>query len=285
MSKAMHDPPDTTGPPGRVPDGFDALFERARHDAFSPEQAERLWQSLAAAGPSGEGGAGPGAAEGPGAPTRGGWASGALAKMGATLVVGGGLVAAVLLTRAPGPHGPVQAMSGSATIAQGLDTRQAEAAPPVVSWEDLPRAHESPLATARPRRSEPSSPAPPPPALSEPAALPTTAVEPEPAAAAGAPESETSTPSPAPAAGPTEGALLLRARRALASDPASTLALTEEDATRFPAGALAPEREVLAIEALTGLGRVPEARARFATFRARYPQSPHLGRLSSLVGP
>jgi hypothetical protein len=279
MSKAMHDPPDTTGPPTGAPDGFDALFERARHDAFSPEQAERLWQSLASAGPSGDGGA-----DGTnGAPSGGRWASGALAKIGATLVVGGGLVAAVLLTRAPGPRGPGQATGGPATIAQGLDAPRAETAPPVVSWEDLPRVHEAPLATAR-RRSEPSSPAPSQPASPESATSQPPAVEPEPASPAGASETETSTAS-APAAAPSEGALLLRARRALASDPASALALTEEDATRFPAGALAPEREVLAIEALSGLGRASDARARFAAFRARYPQSPHLARLASLVGP
>jgi hypothetical protein len=280
MSKAMHDPPDTTGPPTGTPDGFDALFERARDDAFSPEQAERLWQSLASAGPPGDGGA-----EGTaGAPSGGRWASGALAKMGATLVVGGGLVAAFLLTRAPGPRGPVQATGEPATIAQGLDAPRAETAPPVVSWEDLPRVHEAPLATARPRRSEPSSPAPSQPAPPESAMVQPPAVEPEPASPAGAFEGESSTASPAPSAAPTEGALLLRARRALASDPASALALTDEDATRFPAGALAPEREVLAIEALSGLGRASDARARFAAFRARYPQSPHLARLASLVG-
>lgn len=278
MSKAMHDPPDTTGPPTGAPDGFDALFERARHDAFSPEQAERLWQSLASAGPSGDGGA-----EGTsGAPSGGRWASGALAKMGATLVVGGGLVAAVLLTRAPGPRTPVLATGGPATIAQGLDAPRAETVPPVVSWEDLPRVREAPLAAAR-RRSEASAPSQP--ASPESATLQPPAVEPEPAAAAGTFESETSAASPAPAAAPTEGALLLRARRALALDPASALALTEEDATRYPAGALAPEREVLAIEALSGLGRASDARARFAAFRARYPQSPHLARLASLVGP
>jgi hypothetical protein len=280
MSKALHDPPDTTGPPTGGPDGFDALFERARHDAFSPEEAERLWQSLASAGPSGDGGG-----EGTGAPTRGGWRSGALVKLGATLAVGGGLVAAVLLTRPPGPRGLVRAVSGSATIAQGLDAPQTETAPPVVSWEDLPRAPGAPVAAARPRRAEPSSLGPLAPPSPEPATLPAAAVEPEPASPAAAPEGDTLATSPAPASGPTEGALLLRARRALASDPALALALTEEDATRFPAGALAPEREVLAIEALSGLGRVSDARARFAAFRARYPQSPHLARLGALVGP
>ena len=86
------------------------------------------------------------------------------------------------------------------------------------------------------------------------------------------------------AAPPNEGALLLRARQELASDPAGTLALTEEHARRFPGGTLAPEREVLAIEALVRLGRTPDARARLAAFHDRFPQSPHLAHLDSIVG-
>jgi len=82
---------------------------------------------------------------------------------------------------------------------------------------------------------------------------------------------------------PSEGALLLRARRELASNPAAALALTAEDARRFPDGALAPEREVLAIEALKRLSRLSEARARLSAFHARFPQSPHLARLDALI--
>jgi hypothetical protein len=103
---------------------------------------------------------------------------------------------------------------------------------------------------------------------------------------------------PAPTAGPQqagppaspsqpgagEGALLLRARQVLTSDPAAALALTQQHARRFPMGTLVPEREVLAIEALNELGRVSEARSRFDAFRARYPQSPHLARLEALLG-
>ncbi len=82
---------------------------------------------------------------------------------------------------------------------------------------------------------------------------------------------------------PSEGALLLRARQEIRSDPAGALALTDEHARRFPAGTLAPEREVLAIEALAALGRTSEARARLGAFRDRYPQSPHVARLEALV--
>jgi hypothetical protein len=61
------------------------------------------------------------------------------------------------------------------------------------------------------------------------------------------------------------------------------LQLTEEHARLFPEGTLVPEREVLAIEALVELGRTQEARARFADFRGRFPNSPHLPRLESTL--
>jgi hypothetical protein len=88
---------------------------------------------------------------------------------------------------------------------------------------------------------------------------------------------------PAADAAPTEGALLLRARRALASDPATSLALTEEAARRYPRGDLAPEREVLAIEALAALKRRSEARARLDAFEQRYPGSLPTARLERLL--
>jgi hypothetical protein len=272
MTKGQYEPPDTLGPSPGGSDRFDSLFERARRDAFTPEESERLWQSLAAAGPTGGGGN-----EGLGGAARGGWASGALVKLGVPFLVVGGIVAGVYSTRAPALRGPIAATSAPAGIAQGSDAPPAQSGPPVVSWEDLPRAQELPQAVARSRKAEPvvgvaplASPAPEPSAVGAPA-------EAELLVAPAAPA--------APAAGPSEGALLLRARTEMASSPASALALTDEDANRFPSGALAPEREVLAIEALVRLGRGADAKSRFAAFRAQYPQSPHLARLASLVGP
>lgn len=46
-------------------------------------------------------------------------------------------------------------------------------------------------------------------------------------------------------------------------------------AREFPNGALAQEREALAIEALRVGGRSAEARLRATAFLARYPASPH----------
>jgi hypothetical protein len=81
------------------------------------------------------------------------------------------------------------------------------------------------------------------------------------------------------APGPDEFALLWRARQRLASDPAGALALLQTHATRFAEGQLAPEREVLAVEALRALGRKEEAERKLQAFRKRYPGSIHLRRL------
>lgn len=55
--------------------------------------------------------------------------------------------------------------------------------------------------------------------------------------------------------------------------PADALAATDLHARLFPRGRLAEEREVLAITALTSLGRTPEAEARRARFLHAYPDS------------
>jgi hypothetical protein len=80
-------------------------------------------------------------------------------------------------------------------------------------------------------------------------------------------------------------ALLRQGQDALASAPAETLARCDEAARRFPRGALAQEREVLAVDALLRLGRRADAEARAARFRAVYPGSAYLRRLDTLLGP
>jgi hypothetical protein len=87
------------------------------------------------------------------------------------------------------------------------------------------------------------------------------------------------------ATGSAEVTLLERAQRALRTDPAAALALTDEDARQFPAGALTQEREFVAIEALAALGRRGDATTRADTFRARFPDSAHLRRLDLLLRP
>jgi hypothetical protein len=79
-----------------------------------------------------------------------------------------------------------------------------------------------------------------------------------------------------------EVALLARARSALATDPAEALALTGEHERTFSRGALAQEREVIAIDALLRLGRRAEARARVDRFHRLYPESTHGRRVDVL---
>lgn len=83
----------------------------------------------------------------------------------------------------------------------------------------------------------------------------------------------------------TEAHFLDRARAALAGAPAQALSLTDEHARRFPGGALGQESEVVAIQALSRLGRADEARARAQRFLAAFPGSVHRRRLEALISP
>jgi hypothetical protein len=270
--KKGHEPPESIRPSLGGAERFEALFEHARRDAFTPDEAERLWQSVVSAGP----GAGD---AGPDLPAAQGWSSVAALKIGAGLVLAGALLAVGFAVRSAGPHEPAATPSGTLQVARRIDAPRSEGGPPSVSWEDLPRAGGDARPATRSAKShyEPSVQAP---------ELPVA----EAASSSVAPASVPDEPVPVPVASvsavppPSEGALLLRARQQLPSDPRSALELTDEAGRRYPDGALAPEREVLAIEALARLGELASARARFAAFRTAYPQSPHLSRLASLIG-
>lgn len=79
-----------------------------------------------------------------------------------------------------------------------------------------------------------------------------------------------------------EPRLIERARRALASEPRRALQLAQEHQRRFPSGALAVEREVIAIDALARSGERLEALRRARAFESSYPNSIHLPRVRSL---
>ncbi|MDB4975140.1 MAG: hypothetical protein JWN48_3481 [Myxococcaceae bacterium] len=100
-----------------------------------------------------------------------------------------------------------------------------------------------------------------------------------PKAAEESPVAPAQEPPAAPARSRSEVELLFDARQAVRSQPAAALRLLDEHKARFADGQLAPEREVLAIEALRELGKTSEAEQRLRAFRADYPDSLHMRRL------
>ena len=91
-------------------------------------------------------------------------------------------------------------------------------------------------------------------------------------------------PAESPVMAPTEVQLLRQAQASLKGNPAGALTLCAEHQRRFPGGVLGQERDVLAIDALSKLGRKAEARARADRFLLAYPTSAHRGRIEGLVG-
>ncbi len=165
-----------------------------------------------------------------------------LAKVGVAVGVAGLVVGALLVFRRPhaGPPAQVQASPSAAALA------------PVPNVEGAPTAL-APLSSPSAASVE-SAP--------KPGQLRKSSAEPQKSAASGS-------------EGPSEPVLLEQARRALASSPATALALTNQHAARFPHGVLAQEREVIAIEALRRLGRSAEADRRAAAFAQAFPGSAH----------
>jgi hypothetical protein len=82
----------------------------------------------------------------------------------------------------------------------------------------------------------------------------------------------------------SEVSLVAPAQDALTTNPQEALALAQRHAARFPHGTLEQEREVIAIEALLGLGRVDDAKARAARFFRSFPGSAHRARIENLLG-
>jgi hypothetical protein len=77
--------------------------------------------------------------------------------------------------------------------------------------------------------------------------------------------------------------LIDRAQRALAQQPAVAREWIGEHMKRFPDGTFTQERETIAIEAFVGEGRLVEAKARAAQFRARFPESAYLRRIDAVL--
>lgn len=80
-----------------------------------------------------------------------------------------------------------------------------------------------------------------------------------------------------------EAALIDRARAALATDPAQSLALLERHRREAPDGQLSPEREFLSVAALCSVGQLDEASRRATALDRRKPASTYAARARRLV--
>lgn len=83
---------------------------------------------------------------------------------------------------------------------------------------------------------------------------------------------------------PVEAQLLTEAHAALVSDATRALRLADEHRARFPHGALAAERELLAVRALEQQGRAEEAKRRIARARRELPRSAPVQRAAERLG-
>ena len=91
---------------------------------------------------------------------------------------------------------------------------------------------------------------------------------------------------PSASAGVTrELELLEAARRLIETDPGRALTILEQHAQESPHGTLVIERELLVIQAIARSGRLAEAKARAARFRAAHPESLYEERITRILGP
>lgn len=80
-----------------------------------------------------------------------------------------------------------------------------------------------------------------------------------------------------------EAELLEKARALVGSNPAAALKLTAEHARSFPKGRLGAEADLLAAQALLGLGDVAAAKARAAASLARFPSGLYARQLRDIA--
>ncbi len=83
--------------------------------------------------------------------------------------------------------------------------------------------------------------------------------------------------------GASEIALIEAAEAALAVHPRRALELVTAHERTFPRGAFVEEREVIAVDALSRIGRVESAHARAERFRRQHPESAYLRRLDRII--
>jgi hypothetical protein len=256
-----HEPLDT--PLDALPEEIAPLVASMRADVLGPaavaDVAQRVAEAIRALPPH----AGP-------APQAAALAGAKSAWLAVLAVTGGAaLLVAALRGLAPGDAPPNPAAPAAATHDDTL--RATPSAPTAATPAEAP----SPVAPS-PEASPPPAPANDDPRSDAPTA-PREASDavPHPAARA-RPHAHPLDPS---AAAEAEHVLLVEARRTLPADPARALALADQHAARFAAGMLAPEREMIAVDALEALGRDDAARRRATALAARWPGSSYARRV------
>jgi hypothetical protein len=240
-----------------APDALRGLLIQARGLEPTARQTARLAARLGPLLGAGIGGDTTGFTSGSGAAAAAGAAAGGSSLAG----LSGGMKLAAVLAVAGG-------LAGGAVWLQSSEPEPAPVEIPGTERTSVPVA---PVPERAPTPSEA--------ALADQA--PPAALEQEPAARAPRARELAAQPSVA-AHKASEAELLERARAALKAEPGAALGLTRDHAQRFPGGVLAQEREIIAIEALSRLGRASEAAARASAFKKRYPDSPHQRKLETL---
>jgi hypothetical protein len=226
---------------------------------------------------------------------------GAAAPISATLQLSGGKILAVLALGAGLGFGALQFAGGAGSprvAAPAQDTVPAVQAPQPAAGNPAPdSAHSTPAApeiTLQPKSSVHAAPLPARRVAGKRSAGAPLAVAPlaPPAEAdvvsAGIAPAETSVPSSV-AESPRdrlrqEVAELGEIRRTVESDPAAALALAERGHREFRGGALYQEREALALQALSRLGRTAAVESRGTAFLEKFPQSSFAPEVRRMLG-
>lgn len=171
------------------------------------------------------------------------------------------------------PAAPAGGAAGGAKVLAGLAIASAVAGTLWLARAPEPKVEEAPRAAATTEPTPSVAPAAP-------------AIETAPPVVSAAPSARPTLPKPSAAPIPPlpETTMLKDAHEALLHGaPDRALALAEGHARAYPRGALAQEREVIAIESLVRLGRRGEALARARSFHAAFPGSSHGERVDRLV--
>jgi len=159
-------------------------------------------------------------------------------------------------------HAALGAVLGLVVTAAVSAPRLFVARDTVTPAPSVPPRREAPSRSVRPQRVEPV-------VTSEPTGAP----------------AAVSAPVPSAESGLSRELLLLESARAeIERRPGSSLSLLSQHEREFPRGALALEREFLAVSALVRLGRWREAETRAAALRARSPGSLYEQRLDAILG-